>query len=46
MSEADINKKKGEPQREGILVGVHQEDRSGREIHSALFRSRTPELPG
>jgi hypothetical protein len=25
MSEADINKKKGEPQREGILVGVHQE---------------------
>jgi arylsulfatase A-like enzyme len=25
LSEADINKKKGEPQREGILVGVHQE---------------------
>ena len=25
MSEADIDKKKGEPQREGILVGVHRE---------------------
>ena len=25
MSEADIDRKKGEPQREGILVGVHRE---------------------
>ena len=25
MSEADIEKKKGEPQREGILVGIHRE---------------------
>ena len=25
MSEADIERKKGEPQREGILVGVHRE---------------------
>jgi len=26
MSESDIEKKKGEPQREGVLVGVHHED--------------------
>ena len=29
MSESDIDRKKGEPQREGILVGVNREDDLG-----------------
>ena len=34
MSEAAIDKKVGEPQREGILVGVHREDDLGTEFTS------------
>jgi hypothetical protein len=32
MSEADIDRKKGEPQREGILVGVNREDDLGENL--------------
>ena len=32
MSEADIDRKKGEPQREGILVGVNREDDLGEDF--------------
>ncbi|HCV88160.1 MAG TPA: phosphonate monoester hydrolase, partial [Alphaproteobacteria bacterium] len=34
MSEAAIDKKVGEPQREGVLVGVHREDDLGTEFTS------------